>query len=131
MYTSVALAKKYGLEHYLDKPDDLNRAIFNLLLLQETLQMEQARKQRRDCPDEEMISIRRVATGKFSARAVGDIRYRYAVETALRASTDILAVFHRARFMNMLRNVGIPDDIIDGLCNTISIDDDTHCIDPD
>jgi hypothetical protein len=131
MHTAAALAKKYGLEYYLDKPDDLNRSIFNLLLLQETLQLEQARKQRRDCPYDETISIRRIAAGKFSAGAVGDVRYRYAVETALKASTEVLAVFHRARFMSMLRNIGMPDDIIDGLCNTVSIDDDTHCVDPE
>ena len=131
MYTSAALAKKLGLEHYLDKPADLNRAIFNLMLLQETIQLEQAREKRRDLPASETISIRKIATGKFTAGAMGDTRLRYAIETALKASTDILAVFHRARFVNMLGNIGIPDTIIDTLCESVSIDDDTHCIDPD
>ena len=131
MYTSSALAKKLGLEHYLDKPAELNRAIFNLMLLQEMIQLEQARKKRRDHLESETISIRRIATGKFTAGAMGDARFRYAVETALKASTDILAVFQRTRFVNMLRNIGIPDAIIDTLCDTVSIDDDTHCIDPD
>jgi hypothetical protein len=44
METAAEFAKKYGLEQYLDKPDDLNDAIFNLMLLQETVQLEQARK---------------------------------------------------------------------------------------
>jgi len=131
MHTSAALAKKLGLEHYLDKPAELNRVIFNLMLLQETIQLEQVREKSRDCADSETISIRRIATGKFTARAVGDARFRYAVETALKASTDILAVFQRARFVNMLRNLGMPNDIIDPLCDTVSIDDDTHCVDPD
>ncbi len=131
MYTSAALAKKLGLEHYLDKPAELNRAIFDLMLLQETIQLEQARKARRDQPDSEAISIRRIAMGKFTAGAMGDVRFRYAIETALKASTDLLAVFQRARFVTMLRNIGMADDIIDALCATVSIDDDTHCIDPD
>jgi hypothetical protein len=131
MHTSAALAKKLGLEHYLDKPAELNRAIFNLMLLQETIQLEQARKKRRDCPDSEAITVRRIATGKFTAGAMGDAKFRYAVETALKASTDILAVFQRARFVNMLRNIGMPDDVIDSLCDTVSIDDNTHCGDPD
>ena len=131
MYTAAALAKKYGLEEYLDKPAELNRAIFNLLLLQETIQMEQARKQPRDPAQEEPITVRRLATGKYRVAVVGDVKYRYAVETALKASTDVLAVFQRARFVSMLRTIGIPDDIIDGFCNTVSIDDDTHCVDPE
>ncbi len=129
MYTSAAMAKKYGLEYYLDKPAELNRMIFNLMMLQETLQGEQARKKRREWPEAKTIAIRRVAAGKFVAGAAGDVAYRYAVETALKASTDILAVFQRARFVSMLRKMGMPDAIIDGLCDTVSIEDDTHCID--
>ncbi len=131
MYTAAALAKKYGFEHFLDKPDELNRTIFNLMLLQETIQMEQTREKRRNSTGDETISVRRIATGKFVVGAMGDGRYRYAVETCLKASTDVLAVFQRARFITMLRKVGVPEDIISTLCDSISIDDDTHCMDPE
>ena len=131
MHTSVALAKKFGLERYLDQPGELNEAIFNLMLLQETIQLEQAREKRRDDSQAQHISIKRAATGKFVAGCIGEMKYRYAVETALKASTALLAVFHRSRFTSVLRNMGLPEEKIAEFCQTVTIDDDTHCIDPE
>jgi hypothetical protein len=129
METAADLAKKYGLEQYLDKPAELNDAIFNLMLLQETIQLEQARKKKRDGPDAAAISTKRIAHGKFVAACSGDGNYRYAVETALKAGTTIIALFQRGRFVRMLRSMGVPEDKIAEFCDTVTISDDTHCID--
>ncbi len=128
MHTSAGLAKKYGLEQYLNQPAELNSLIFNLMLLQETIQLEQARKDRRDNPHAAFLSAKRIAHGKFVAGCRGDEKYRYAVESALKASTDILAVFNRNRFVKMLQSMGVPEDRVNEFCSTVTIDDDTHCI---
>ncbi len=126
METAAELAKRLGLEQYLDKPGELNKAIFNLMLLQETLQMEQARKMKVNAKS---ILIKRSAHGKFIAACSGDPAYRYAVETALKAGTTVIPVFQRSRFINLLRGMGIPEDRIAQYCDSITIDDDTLCID--
>ncbi len=126
METAAELAKRLGLEQYLDKPAELNNAIFNLMLLQETLQMEQSRRMKVNARP---ISIKRRAHGKFIAACAGDPTYRYAVETALKAGTAVIPVFHRSRFITMLRSMGIPEDRIAQYCDTITVDDDTLCID--
>ncbi len=131
MYTSAALAKKFGLEQYLDRSAELNDAIFKLLLLQETIQLEKFRKKNREAPGAAPVTVRRVAYGKFIAACSGDPKYRYAVETALKASTDTVAVFQRSRFAGVLRSMGIPEDKIAEFCETVTIDDDTHCMDQD
>jgi hypothetical protein len=129
MHTSAGLAKKYGLEQYLDKPAELNEAIFNLMLLQETMQLEQARKKKSERADAGAIFTKRIAHGKFVAACSGDGTYRYAVETALKAATSILPVFQRGRFVSMLKSMGVPEDKIAEFCDSVTIDDDTHCID--
>jgi len=129
MQTAAGLAKRCGLEHYLDKPAELNDAIFNLLLLQETIQMEQAQRMRRDEPGAASIAIQRTAYGTFTAACAGDGRYRYAVETALRSGTTVIALFQRSRFVSVLRSMGIPEDAIAGYCSSVRISDDTTCID--
>ncbi len=126
METAADLAKKLGMEYYLDKPDELNDAILNLLLLQESLQLEQAKKIK---PDEGVISVRRHVHGKFIAACVGDGTYRYAVETALKASTFTVAVFQRRRFIGVLRSMGIPEGKIAAFSGSVIIDDNTHCSD--
>lgn len=131
METAADLAKKYGLERYLDKPAELNDAIFNLMLLQETMQLEQARKKKADRPDAVTISAKRPAHGKFVAACSGDVTYRYAVETALKAGTTVIAVFQRSRFVRVLRSMGVPEDRIAVYCESVTIDDDTHCSDQD
>ncbi len=131
MYTSSGLAKKYGLEQYLDKPVELNDAIFNLMLLQETIQMERAQKKKSDGSAGSIIAVKRVAHGNFIAACSGDEKYRHAVETALKASTNILAVIQRNRFAKILRSMGVPEEKNADFCDTIMIDDNTHCIDQD
>ncbi len=129
MHTSEGLAKKYNLERYLEKPDELNEAIFNLMLLQETIQLEQARKNKRDHPDNAITSTKRSALGNFTAACAGEGKYRYAVETALKAGTMVLAVFQRSRFIQVLRSMGVPEDKIAAFCSTVTIDDNTRCVD--
>ena len=129
MYTAASMAKKYGLERYLDKPEELNEAIFNLLLLQETMQLEQLRRSKRERPGLAEISVKRSTHGKFIAACFVDVTYRYAVETAFKAATTVLAVFQRGRFIRTLRSMGVPEDSIDEFCGSVAIDDDTHCID--
>ncbi len=126
METAAELAKRLGLEQYLDKPGDLNDTIFNLMLLQETLQMEQARRMKVNA---KTISIKRSAHGKFIIACAGDPAYRYAVETALKAGTAVIPVFHRSRFIKMLCSMGIPEHRIEQYSDSITIDDDTLCID--
>ncbi len=126
METAAELAKRLGLEQYLDKPGDLNDAIFNLMLLQETLQMEQARRMKVNA---KTISIKRSAHGKFIIACAGDPAYRYAVETALKAGTAVIPVFQRSRFIKMLRSMGVPEDRIVQYSDSITVDDDTLCID--
>ena len=129
MYTSAGLAKKYNLEFYLDKPAELNQTILNLMLLQEAIQLEHARKKKHEDAEAAFISIRRIAYGKFMASCSGSEMYRYAVETALKAATDTVAVFQRNRFVRALRSMGVPEDKISEFCETVTLDDDTHCID--
>jgi hypothetical protein len=130
METAAELAKKNNLEQYLDRPDELNNAIFNLMLLQETIQLEQARKLKFVANDDiETISVRRTAHGRFIAACTGEKKYRYAVETALKNSTTVVAVFQRSRFVSVLRSMGIPDDKITEYCDTMTIDDSTQCVD--
>jgi hypothetical protein len=129
METAAELAKKYNLEQYLNKPGELNNAIFNLMLLQETVQLEQSRKLKFIKSNIEMISVSRTAHGKFIAACSGDRKYRYAVETALKTSTTVIAVFQRGRFINVLRSMGLPEDKITEYCDTVTIDDSTQCID--
>jgi hypothetical protein len=131
METASFFAKKNGLEQYLDKPVELNSLIFKLLVLQETVQAEEARKSKSDRPDAASISVRRTAQGKFTAACAGDATYRYAVETALRASTIIAPLFQRGRFVNALRSMGVPEERISEYCNSIVLSDDTLCIDPE
>ncbi len=129
MENAIDLAKKYGLEHYLDKPAELNDAIFRLLLLQETIQIEQSRNLAFRKSNAETISTKRTVHGAFVAACTGDRTYRYAVDTALKAGTAILAVFQRGRFINVLRSMGVPEEKIAEYVDSIIIDDNTHCID--
>lgn len=126
MESAQSYAREQGLEHYLDKPDVLNDMIFRLMLLQETIQIEQAQKMKLGA---KTITAMRAVHGKFIAACKGDEKYRYAVETALRASTATVAVFQRSRFLHTLRSMGVPEDKIREFCDTLVIDDDTHCID--
>jgi hypothetical protein len=128
---SIALAKKYGLGQYLDKPAELNDAIFHLMLLQETIQRERARKKKTGGSAGGTIAVTRIAYGKFIAACSGDEKYRHAVETALKASTNILAVIQRNRFAKVLQSMGLPEENIAEFCDTITIDDNTHCVDQD
>ncbi len=126
METAAELAKKYGLEQYLDKPAELNDAIFHLMLLQETVQLEQARKLKVGAA---AIGAKRSAAGTFSVACSGDKTYRYPVETALKAGTTVIAVFQRRRFIGVLRSMGVPEDKIAEFCETVVIDDNTLCFD--
>ncbi len=126
METSKSLARRKGLEHYLDKPAEMNDKILDLLLLQETMQLEQRLKMKASAVD---ISIKRQVIGRFIAACSGQGKYRYAVEMALQASTFTVAVFQRSLFISVLRNMGIPEDSISEFCNSLVLDDDTHCID--
>jgi hypothetical protein len=130
MKSASVLAKQYGLERYLNDSAALNENIFKMMLLQEALQHEKARRKKGDVIST-VISVKRKAAGKFTASSRGDEKYRYAVETALRASTDVLSVFHRRRFVNMLVNMGIPACKIEEFSESIILDDDTLCIDPE
>jgi len=131
MESASYFAKKHGLEQYLDRPAELNELIFKLLILQESLQNERTRVKRNAGAGagEETISIRRTVAGKFTAASIGDSRYRYAVETALRGSTATIAVFQRARFIKMLSDMGVPGERIAEYCDTVTLDDDTQVID--
>ena len=126
METASELAKKYGLEQYLDRPADLNEAIFRLLLLQETMQMDQARKMKVGAS---RISVQRVVQGSFIAASSGDKLFRYAVETALKNGTFTVAVFQRKRFAGALRSFGVPEEKINEYCDSVVLDDNTSCID--
>lgn len=129
MGNAVDLAKKYDLEHYLDKPAELNETILRLLLLQETIQIEQSQKLKFRKSNAETISAKRSVHGSFIAACTGDRTYRYAVETALKAGTTILSVFQRSRFVNVLRSMGVPEEKIVECVDSIIIDDNTHCVD--
>jgi hypothetical protein len=131
MESAADLAKKHGLEKYLDKPAELNDAIFNLMLLQETIQLEQAQRLKVRGTGTETITSKRSVHGRFIAGCTGDKQFRYAVETALRASTAIVAVFQRGLFVSMLKRMGIPEDRIVQYCDSVIISDDTHCSDMD
>ncbi len=126
METAAELAKKYGLERYLDKPAELNDAIFHLMLLQETIQFEQARKMKVGAA---AITAKRSAHGTFIAACSGDKTYRYPVETALKSGTTVIAVFQRRRFISVLRSMGVPEDKIAEFCDSLVIDDNTLCFD--
>ncbi len=129
MHTAAGLAKKLGLESYLDKPRELNEMIFNLMLLQETIQLEHARKSKRERPDAAVTTVKKSAYGKFIAGCSGDKQYRYAVETALKASTEVIAVFQRKRFVKLLASMGVPQDKIEECADSVALDDDTHALD--
>jgi hypothetical protein len=126
METAAELAKKYGLERYLVKPAELNDAILHLMLLQETIQLEQARKMKVGAVT---ITAKRSAAGAFFAACTGDKTYRYAAETALKAGATVIAVFQRKRFTGVLRSMGVPEDKIEEFCNSVVIDDNTLCFD--
>ncbi len=131
MDSAADLAKRHGLEKYLDRPAELNDVIFNLMLLQETIQIEQAQRLNVRGTDTETITSKRSVHGKFIAGCTGDKQYCYAVETALRASTAIVAVFQRGLFISMLKRMGIPEDRIAQYSDSVIISDDTHCSDMD
>ena len=126
METAAEVAKKYGLEQYLDKPAELNDAIFHLLLLQETTQFEQARKTKVGAA---AIAAKQSAYGTFFVTCSGDKTYRYAAETALKAGTTVIAVFQRRRFIGILRSMKVPEDKIVEFCDNVVIDDNTFCFD--
>jgi hypothetical protein len=126
METAAELAKKFGLERYLDKPDELNDAIFHLMLLQETIQFERSRMMNVGAV---AITAKRSAAGAFVAACSGDKSYRYPVETALKAGTTVVAVFQRRRFISVLRSMGVPEDKIAEFCDNVVIDDNTLCFD--
>ena len=129
METASYFAKKHGLEHYLDKPTELNEMILKLLVLQETLQDEALRERRRAGSSGDTLSVARPVTGRFTASCAGDKTYQYAVETALRAATAPVPLFQRGRFEGLLRKMGVPEDRIKEYCGSVFLSDDTHCID--
>jgi hypothetical protein len=131
MESAADLAKKHGWEKYLDDPAGLNNAIFNLLLLQETMQIEQAQRLTIRGAGTETITSKRSVYGKIIAGCTGDTQYRSAVETALRSSATVVAVFQRGLFVSMLQRMGIPEDRIAQYCASVIISDDTHCSDMD
>ncbi len=131
METASFFAKRHGLEAFLDKPAELNELIFKLLVLQESMQTEQARKRMKAAPDAPVISVRRTVHGKFTAACSGDRTYRYAVETALRSATTVSPLFQRGRFVNALRSMGVPEERISQYCDSIILSDDTLCVDPE
>ncbi len=131
METASYFAKKHGLEAYLEKPAELNELIFKLLVLEETLQTEQARTREGDGPEATTISVRRSVQGRFTAACAGDVAYRYAVETALRSATTIVPLFQRGRFVKALESMGVPDERIAEYCGSIVLSDDTLCVDPE
>ncbi len=131
METASLFAKKHGLEGFLDKPAELNELIFKLLVLQESMQTEQARKRMKAAPDVPAISVRRTVHGKFTVACAGDRTYSYAVETALRSATTVSPLFQRGRFVKALRSMGVPEERIAEYCDSIMLSDDTLCADPE
>ncbi len=131
METASLFAKRHGLEDYLEKPAELNELIFRLLVLQETMQAEQARKLGGVPSAAPLISARRTVHGKFTAACRGDKTYRYAVETALRSATTVSPLFQRGRFVKALRSMGVPEERIAEYAGSIVLSDDTLCIDPE
>ncbi len=129
METASYFARKHGLEQYLDRPGELNEMILRLLVLQETMQGESARKRKDD--QASIVSVRRPVGGKFVVACRGDGVYRYAVETALRAATAPVPVFQRGRFADTLRKMGVPEERIEEYCGSVTISDDTLCLDQD
>jgi hypothetical protein len=130
METAAFFARKHGLERYLDDPAELNSAIFKLLVLQEALQEEQARRSGGGT-GAAAISVRRTVHGKFTASCSGDGAYRYAVEMALRAATTVTPLFQRGLFENTLHSMGVPGERIEVYSDSVVLSDDTRCIDPD
>ncbi len=131
METASVFANKHGLVQYLEKPDELNELIIKLLVLQEAMQAESERKTLAKEPGSNSISIRRTAAGKFTARCFGDEAYRYAVTTGLQGSTTLVPFFQRGRFASLLRKMGVPEDRIAEYCSSVTLHDDTVCIDPE
>ena len=129
METASVLAKKHGLEQYLERPDELNKMILKLLVLQEALQADAERKLRTEGPGRKIISVRRAAGGKFTVRCSGEGAYHYAVATALQGSTALVPLFQRGRFTSLLRQMGVPEDRIAEYCSSVALHDDTVCID--
>ncbi len=131
MESASVFAKKHGLEQYLEKPDELNEMILKLLVIQEAMQAESERTARAKEPGQQPISIRRAAGGKFTVQCRGEGAYRYAVSTALQGSTALVPLFQRRRFTSLLRKMGVPEDRIDEYCSSVTLHDDTVCIDQD
>lgn len=131
METAAYFARKHGLEQYLDMPEELNEMILKLLVLQESLQHEQARKANAVPDGCSVVDVRRKMGGRFSVRCTGATAYRYAVETALRESTFAVPLFQQGRFAALLRQMGVPDERIAEFCATVVVDDDIHSIDPE
>ncbi len=131
MESASVFAKKHGLERYLEKPDELNEMIVKLLVLQEAMQAESEQSMLAKEPGSQAISIRRTAGGKFTARCFGEGAYRYAVATALQDSTALVPLFQRARFVSLLRKMGVPEGRITVYCASVTLHDDTVCIDPE
>jgi len=129
MESASVFAKKHGLEQYLEKPDALNEMIIKLLVLQEAMQAEAERKMQTEGAGRKIISIRRTAGGKFTVRCSGDGTYRYAVETALKGSTALVPLFQWGRFVSLLRKMGVPEDRSSEYCSSVTLHDDTICID--
>ncbi|MDA8099306.1 MAG: hypothetical protein M0042_06740 [Nitrospiraceae bacterium] len=126
METASYFAKKHGLEHYHDHPEELNETIIKLLVLQEALQQESRRMATGDT-----ISVSRSAAGRFAIACRGEAAYRYAVETAFRGATALVPLFQQNRFRHLLEKMGVPGERIDEYCATVVISDDTQCIDPE
>jgi len=129
MESASVFAQKHGLDQYLEDPGALNDMILKLLILQESMQADAARKARTQETDRQEISVRRSAGGKFVASCSGQRTYAYAVATALQGSTALVPLFQRGRFLSLLRRMGVPEDRIAEYCATIALHDDTVCID--
>jgi hypothetical protein len=131
METAAYFARKHGLEEYLDRPSQLNEMILKVLVLQEAMQREQARKAAANPSGRNAFTVRRKTIGSFTARCTGDPAYGYAAETALKGSTATVPLFQRGRFVALLRQMGVPEQAIEELCSTVVLEDDTHCFDPE
>jgi hypothetical protein len=108
-------AKEHELEHFLDKPTELNSLILKLIKLESDMQFAQQRHIYDGNPNAEDLayeSVSKYAQGKFTFYFSGKKEFADLAKRALSNSVDIHALLNYGEFFGLMRQYKVPEDEI-------------------
>jgi hypothetical protein len=124
-----AFAKEHELEHFLDKPAELNRLILKLIRFEHDMQFAQQRhKYDENNKTEELAydSVSKYAQGKFTFYFTGKKEYADIAKKALNHSVDIHALLNYDEYVGLMRQYKVPENEIMPYLDLFHIIDDSY-----